>query len=36
MSSLRLYNDARVFPRAFGRRGDGAAVTLHRKGRTRA
>lgn len=36
MSRLRLFYVARVFPRAFGRRGDGAAVTLYRKGRTRA
>lgn len=36
MSRLRLFYVARVFLRAFGRRGDGAAVTLYRKGQTRA
>jgi hypothetical protein len=32
MSRLRLYYVARVFLRAFGLRGDGAAVRLYRKG----
>ena len=32
MSRLRLFYVARVFLRAFGRRGDGAAVRLYRKG----
>ena len=36
MYRLRLFYVARVFLRAFGRRGDGAAVTLYRKGQTRA
>ena len=36
MSRLRLFYVARVFLRAFVCRGDGAAVTLYRKGRTRA
>ncbi len=36
MSRLRLFYVARVFLRAFGRRGDGAAVTLYRKGSTSA
>jgi hypothetical protein len=35
MSLLRLFYVARVFLRAFGRRGGGAAVRLYRKGLTR-
>ena len=35
MSRLRLFYVARVFLRAFGRRGDGAAFMLYRKGLTR-
>ena len=36
MSRLRLYYVARVFLRAFGLRGEGAAVRLYRKGSARA
>ena len=36
MYRLRLFYVARVFLRAFGRRGEGAAVLLYRKGSTRA
>ena len=36
MYRLRLFYVARVFLRAFVRRGDGAAVRLYRKGSTRA
>ena len=36
MYRLRLFYVARVFLRAFGRSGDGAAVRLYRKGLTRA
>ena len=35
MSRLRLHYVARIFLRAFGRRGDGAAVVLYRKGSSR-
>ena len=35
MYRLRLFYVARVFLRAFWRRGDGAAVRLYRKGFTR-
>lgn len=34
MYRLRLFYAARVFLRAFGRRGRGAAVVLYRKGHT--
>ena len=36
MSRLRLFYVARVFLRAFGRRGNGAAFVLYRRGPTRA
>ena len=35
MSRLRLFYVARVFLRAFGRRGGGVAFVLYRKGPTR-
>jgi hypothetical protein len=35
MSALRLYYVARIFLRAFGRRGTGAGVVLYRPGRSR-
>lgn len=35
MYRLRLYYVARVFLRAFGRRGQGAAPLLYRRGLTR-
>ena len=35
MYRLRLFYVARVFLRAFGRRGEGAAPLLYRKGSTR-
>ncbi len=35
MSRLRLYYVARIFLRAFRRRGEGAVVRLYRKGYTR-
>ena len=35
MYRLRLFYVARVFLRALGRRGDGAAVCLYRKAHTR-
>ena len=36
MYRLRLFYVAKVFLRAFGRRGDGAAFVLYRKGHSRA
>jgi len=35
VSRLRLYYVARIFLRAFRRRGEGAVVRLYRKGHTR-